>query len=144
MTFQSRRADREARHGRYSRSCSRSRGHHYNPPLRALWLAKRIRPIPEPDPKTGLLFAIESTSRARTFDVLSTPLRGLDDVAALLLRLVDDPHAAIIRGGLIDPTRTRRVRRLLYADPKTGNVATFRDQALGAFGAFVGRALAPS
>jgi hypothetical protein len=68
----------------------------------ALWLAKRIWPDHN-----------EQYSRARHLDVTTAQVAGLDDIAELLARLIEDPKAAVMRGELIDPTPTRRVRRLL-------------------------------
>ncbi|MGD0109446.1 MAG: hypothetical protein ABSC06_36255, partial [Rhodopila sp.] len=70
----------------------------------------------------------EPYSRARHVDVTSAPLTGgLDDIAALLQLLIGDPHAAVMRGQLIDPNRTTGVRRLLYTDRKTGEAPVFTD-----------------
>ena len=81
-----------------------------------LWFAKRIWPG-----------RTEAHSSAKRIDVGTMPLTGLEDLAALLQQLIDDPHAAVIRGELIDPTQCRGIRRLLHQDPKTGAVPTFRD-----------------
>lgn len=59
---------------------------------------------------------------AKHFDVQTVPLRGLDDIGNLLPRLIEDPHAAVIRGQLINPDKTHHVRRLLH-----GEGATFYD-----------------
>lgn len=81
-----------------------------------LWLAKRISPK-----KT------EQYSRARHLDFATVPINGLDDIAVALTRLARDPHSAVIRGELIDPRRSRGVRRLLYPDPETGEAPTCRE-----------------
>jgi hypothetical protein len=83
-----------------------------------LWMTKRIWPR-----------RVEASSKARLFAVASMPVSGLDDVANLLIQLINDPHAAVIRGALIDPANTHRVRRLLHTDQKTGERPIFREQA---------------
>jgi hypothetical protein len=81
----------------------------------ALWMAKRLRPGQKP----------EAYSRARHFNVETVAVAGLDELRRLLERLQDDPHATVIRGALIDPARTKHVRRLLYPDRKSGDPAIF-------------------
>ncbi|MCK8788241.1 hypothetical protein M0638_28220, partial [Roseomonas sp. NAR14] len=48
-------------------------------------------------------------------------------LAALLHDLAGRRSCAIVRGAIADPARTRGVRRLVHADPKTGDAPTLRD-----------------
>jgi hypothetical protein len=77
-------------------------------------LAKRITP-------SGIL----AYDDARLFDVYPRSVASLDDVLALLQRLIVSPRCCAIRGELIDPANRRGVRRLLY--PDGDEPATFRD-----------------
>jgi hypothetical protein len=83
----------------------------------ALWLAKRIWPD-----------RIEQYSRARNLNVTTIPAADLDDIRTMLGHLIGDPRTAVMRGELIDASRTRGIRRLLYPDRKTGERPTFREQ----------------
>ena len=74
-----------------------------------LWLAKRVSPN-----------RTEQYSKAKHLDFTTEPVADLDALAAVLRRLIADPRAAVIRGELLDPTRSRHVRRLLHTDRKTG------------------------
>ncbi len=78
-------------------------------------LAKRVR-------GNGV---IEAYDRARLFDFHSRPVGSLEDVQALLRRLAGRPDCAVIRGEPTGPMRD--VRRLLHADPRTGDAPTLRD-----------------
>ncbi|MBX6745706.1 MAG: hypothetical protein IRY87_27065, partial [Acetobacteraceae bacterium] len=64
---------------------------------------------------------------ARTFDLHHEPLADLAGLADLLRRLLSCPDAAVVRGAILDPARTRRVRRLLHADAETGDAPTLRE-----------------
>lgn len=68
-----------------------------------LWFAKRVWPN-----------RTEQYSRAKHVDIRTVRVSGLDDIAALLAKLIADPRSAVMRGALIDPTRWRNTRRLLY------------------------------
>ena len=70
----------------------------------------------------------DAYSRAKHLDVSTVSVAGLDDISALLGRLISDPRAAVMRGELIDAGKTQGVRRLQYPDHKTGELATFRDE----------------
>jgi hypothetical protein len=67
---------------------------------------------------------IQDYDQARTIDLHDVPVAGLDDIGALLLRLLPHPACAVVFGGIVDPARTRRVRRLAYPDPETADQAT--------------------
>jgi len=73
-------------------------------------LAKLIRP--------GAIVAYDN---ARLFDLHSRPVADLADLHRLLLILADRPDCAVVRGAIADPGRVRAVRRLLHADPATGD-----------------------
>jgi hypothetical protein len=64
---------------------------------------------------------------ARTFDLYDEPLADLAALADLLHSLLSCHDAAVVRGGILDPARTRRVRRLLHADAETGDAPTLRE-----------------
>jgi hypothetical protein len=83
----------------------------------SLWMTKRIWPD-----------RIEDYSRAKKFDVQTVSVAGgLDGLRPVLERLADDPRAVVIRGSLIDGTRTKGVRRLLHVDRKTGEEPVFEE-----------------
>jgi hypothetical protein len=79
-------------------------------------LAKLIRPGGE----------VEGYDLARMVDLIEHPLADLATLHDLLQRMRHRTDCAVIRGAPIGPDRTR-VRRLLYADPKTGDAATLRE-----------------
>ncbi|MDI3307833.1 MAG: hypothetical protein QJR07_12095 [Acetobacteraceae bacterium] len=64
---------------------------------------------------------------ARTFDLHHEPLADLAALADLLRRLLSCRDAAVVRGAILDPARTRRVRRLLHPDAETGDAPTLRE-----------------
>ncbi len=64
---------------------------------------------------------------ARTFDMFERAVSDLDDLHTLLADLAGRPDRCIVRGAVADPARTRGVRRLLHADPETGEQSTLRD-----------------
>lgn len=66
---------------------------------------------------------------ARTFDVSTSFVSGLDDIEDLLAILLRRPDHCVIRGDLIDGTPASGVRRLLHPDQKTGELPTFREQS---------------
>jgi hypothetical protein len=70
---------------------------------------------------------IQDYDDARLFDVYPMPVDGLDDIQALLQRLLIARRCCAIRGELIDRARRRGVRRLLHAD--ADDPATFQDVA---------------
>ncbi|WP_431270271.1 hypothetical protein [Dankookia sp. P2] len=63
---------------------------------------------------------------ARLFDLHEEPLSSLDDLHTLLLRISDCCDCALVRGAIAHRDRTRGVRRLLHADPATGDQPTLR------------------
>ena len=62
---------------------------------------------------------------AKTFDLIPHPVADLAAIERLLLRLLDRPDCAIVRGEPIGDTRA--VRRLLHPDPETGDGPTLGD-----------------
>lgn len=67
--------------------------------------------------------------RARTFDLFERPVDDLAGLGAWLRWLSDQPGCCVVRGAILDPARTRGVRRLLSRDPKTGGGPTLCDVA---------------
>lgn len=65
---------------------------------------------------------------ARLFDLAAVRLTGLEALGLLLRRLTNRPDCCVVRGGIADPSRTRKVRRLLHGDPATGDAPTLRDE----------------
>lgn len=66
---------------------------------------------------------------ARTLDAAEIAVRDLDHLADLLRQLAPRSDCCVVRGALIDPSHAKGIRRLLYADPETGEAPTFREQA---------------
>ena len=64
---------------------------------------------------------------ARTFDMFKLEVSSLDDLHAILADLAGQRDRCVVRGAIADPSRTRGVRRLLHADPETGEQPTLRD-----------------
>jgi hypothetical protein len=62
---------------------------------------------------------------AKTLDLIPHPVADLAALHRLLFYMLHRQDCAIIRADAID--RTRRVRRLLYDDPETGDAATLRE-----------------
>jgi hypothetical protein len=83
---------------------------------RGLRLAKMIR-------STGMV-DYDST---RTFDAWEVKVATFDDLCGIILRLIDRPRFCIVRGALINGPKATKIRRLVHADPKTGDAATLRD-----------------
>jgi hypothetical protein len=65
--------------------------------------------------------------RARLYDFITCPAADLAALAHLLARLARRPDCCIVRGGVIDPTRARAVRRLIHLDPQTGETPTLQE-----------------
>ncbi len=63
--------------------------------------------------------------RAKTMDLVRYPVLDLAALYRLLVRMHHRSDCAILRAEPVD--RTLRVRRLLYDDPETGEVATVRE-----------------
>lgn len=70
---------------------------------------------------------VEDYDAARTLDLASVAAPSLDELAALLADLADRRDACVLRGAILDPARSRGVRRLLHADPGTGEAPTLGD-----------------
>ena len=62
--------------------------------------------------------------QAKTIDFFSMPSNSLDDIHTLLIRLLPRPDCAVVFGGIVDPNRAQRVRRLAHPDPETGDQPT--------------------
>jgi len=69
----------------------------------------------------------EAYDRARLVDLHQVALASLDALADLLRDLAERRDCAVVRGAILDPDRTRGVRRLLHADTETGDAATLRE-----------------
>ena len=70
---------------------------------------------------------ITGYDRARIFDAVERPLADLDDLHALLLRVLPQARTCVIRGSVIAGPERRGIRRLLHIDPKTGELPTLLD-----------------
>lgn len=70
---------------------------------------------------------VRAYDNVRTVDLNEHPLSGLGQLEELLRRLARRPDCAVLRGAPADPARVRAVRRLLHADPATGDRATLTD-----------------
>jgi hypothetical protein len=66
---------------------------------------------------------ITAASGAKHFDAESLAIADLNALRDLIATLLDDPHACIVRGALLDPTHTKHIRRLLH-----GEHATLREE----------------
>ena len=64
---------------------------------------------------------------ARTVTLHPEPVAGLAGLHEMLRRLLTAPRFCIVRAEPIDAARVRRVRRLLHADPKTGEAPTLHE-----------------
>ena len=71
--------------------------------------------------------SITGYDSARTFTASEYEIENLDDLHDALTWLASRPDRCIVRGALVDPDRASPIRRLLYDDPKTGEVATLRE-----------------
>ncbi|MGI4939342.1 MAG: hypothetical protein ACRYHQ_02015 [Janthinobacterium lividum] len=80
-------------------------------------LAKRIR-------QSG---AVDAYEGARLYDLAEWPVSGLDELADVLAWLRPRPAYAVVRGGIADPARVARVRRLLHPCPHTGEAPTLAE-----------------
>ena len=65
---------------------------------------------------------------ARTLDAAEVAVRDLDHLAILLHQLAPRSDCCVVRGALIDPSHAKGIRRLLYADPETGEAPTLRER----------------
>ena len=82
-------------------------------------LAKRVR-------ADGQIDAYDS---ARTYDMFTRSVRDLDDLAHILATLLPRPDCAVVRGHIIDPARSQRVRRTVHIDRKTGECPTLEERS---------------
>ena len=80
-------------------------------------LCKIIRPGADPVPAQLPLL----------YDMHPVAVRTLDELEDLLAWLIQARDHCIVRAAPIDPSRVRRVRRLLHLDPETGEMPTLRD-----------------
>jgi hypothetical protein len=64
--------------------------------------------------------------QTRTYDGWSVPLSGLDDIHALLGKIIYNPRLAAVRGELLE-SPAHNIRRLVHTDPKTGDTPTLHD-----------------
>jgi hypothetical protein len=67
---------------------------------------------------------IDDYQGARLVDLIEREFEDFDGLARLLTQLASRRDAAVVRGAPADPTRTRGVRRLVHADPETGDPPT--------------------
>jgi hypothetical protein len=72
---------------------------------------------------------ITSYDEPRHFDLFEMPIDDLAGLARLLRVLMRRVDCCVVRGAIADPARTKRVRRLLYADHKTGALPTLTEWA---------------
>ena len=70
---------------------------------------------------------VEGYNSARTFDMTVHPVTGLAALTDLLGKLLPCWDMAVVRGDILDPARTRGVRRFLHADKETGDLPTLAD-----------------
>ncbi len=70
---------------------------------------------------------INDYNAAFRFDLFTTPVPDLDAVHTLRLRLQHRADCCVVRGAILDPARTRDVRRLAYPDNRTGDQPTMRE-----------------
>lgn len=68
---------------------------------------------------------IHGYDRAKTFDISTRSVANLADLGDVLADLLHRPDCAVVRGEPTGPVR--KVRRLLAADPATGELPTLRD-----------------
>lgn len=80
-------------------------------------LAKLVRP-------GGL---IKSYDAVRVVDLIERPVADLDHLGRLVGTLLSRPDCAVVRGAVIDADRSCGVRRLIYADKKTGTPPTLQE-----------------
>ena len=71
--------------------------------------------------------SVRGYDSAKTFDLFERSVFSLADLHELLADLAGRPDRCVVRGAIADPSRTRGVRRLLHADPETGEQPTLRD-----------------
>jgi len=72
---------------------------------------------------------VEDYDQAKLFDMAELPVPDLDALEGLLRELQARPDRAVVRGAVLDPTRTHGVRRLVHPCHKTGEPPTLRERA---------------
>jgi hypothetical protein len=70
---------------------------------------------------------IEDYGSTRTFDGWTERVNDLDEIEALLNRLIHNPRLCVVRGELVDAPHSTGIRRLVHPDPATGDQPTLRD-----------------
>lgn len=70
---------------------------------------------------------VDGYDAARTLDLATVRAGDLDVLAALLGTLLTQRDTCVLRGAILDPDRTQRVRRLLHPDPETGDAPTLAE-----------------
>jgi hypothetical protein len=70
---------------------------------------------------------VEGYDSARRVDLVQLNIPNLLALELLLRWLERQQDCCVVRGGIADAARVCHVRRLLHADPKTGDIPTLRD-----------------
>jgi hypothetical protein len=70
---------------------------------------------------------IEGYDSARTVDLHEAEIADLGALEDLLRRLEHRRDRCVVRGAIVDPSRVKAVRRLLYRDVETGDEPTLRE-----------------
>jgi hypothetical protein len=72
---------------------------------------------------------VEPAENGWLFDVETVAIAGLDALKTLLLRIAPKASTIVIRGALIDPARTKNIRRLMHGGGGIGTpLPRFREQ----------------
>ena len=82
---------------------------------------RRLAKLVRPDGSTV------SYDLARTVDAFAVPVPDMDTLHRLLARLLLRPDCCVIRAVPVAGDHATGVRRLIHADPDTGDAPTFRD-----------------
>jgi hypothetical protein len=61
------------------------------------------------------------------FDGWTAPVKNLDEIEALLSRLIHSPRHCVVRGELVNCPRASGIRRLVHPDIETGDQPTLRE-----------------
>lgn len=69
----------------------------------------------------------EGYDSAKHYDQHAVPVSGLDEMHGLLADLLPRADCAVVRGEIANSQRVQGVRRLVHADPGTGDAATLRE-----------------
>jgi hypothetical protein len=70
---------------------------------------------------------IEGYDSAKTVDLFEVKIADLAALEAVLRQLQHRRDCCVVRGGIADHSRVKRVRRLLYHDPESGDEPTLRE-----------------